>query len=431
MTPPDVLARVLAAALLDGDWEQTPMLTRVRDAMGIEQPWMRTLVRAARARYATPPAASLRELARWLSTHHAFRKAVAERRQVIRYATPAPEMADSLWRVPPLATTRELATWIGVDIDALEVVADRRGISRSSIDPRARHYRYAWIAKPAGGHRLVEAPKWRLRTVQRRVLDGILDHIPPHDAAHGFRAGRSVVTFAQQHVGRDVVLRVDLQAFFSSVFAARVIGILRTAGYPDEVSRTIAALCTHRTPSDVLAGAPDRDPIDLARLRTPHLPQGAPTSGALANLAAYRLDVRVAGLAAKLGATYARYADDLVLSGDRSLVHAAPTVLARLAAIASDEGFSVNFRKTRVMTASARQRITGIVVNDKLSAPRTEIERLRAILHNCRRHGPATQNRDGHADFRAHLRGRVAWIRSLDPRKGARLHDMFEQIRWE
>jgi RNA-directed DNA polymerase len=226
------------------------------------------------------------------------------------------------------------------------------------------------------------------------------------------------------------VWRRRLQAFFASVFAARVIGILRIAGYPEEVSRTLAALCTHRTPLDVLAGAPERHPLDLARLRTPHLPQGAPTSGALANLAAHRLDVRVAGLAAKLGASYARYADDLVLSGDRELARAAPTLVARLAAIASEEGFSLNFRKTRVMTASRRQRITGIVVNEKISAPRAEFERLRAILHNCQRHDPATQNRDDHADFRAHLRGRVAWIRSLDPRKGAQLNAMFEQIRW-
>jgi hypothetical protein len=239
-----------------------------------------------------------------------------------------------------------------------------------------------------------------------------------------------VITFAQRHVGHDVVLRVDLQAFFTSVFGARVIGILRTAGYPEEVSRTLAALCTHRTPSDVLATAANHDPLDHARLRTPHLPQGAPTSGALANLAAYRLDVRVAGLASKLGVTYSRYADDLVLSGDRELARAAPTLVARLAAIAAEEGFSLNFRKTRVMTQSARQRITGIVVNEKLGAPRAEVERLRAILHNCRRHGPATQNRDGHADFRSHLRGRVAWINSLDPGKGARLQAIFDQLQW-
>jgi RNA-directed DNA polymerase len=431
MTPPDVLARALAAALLDGDWEPKAMLSRLRDAMGTERPWMHTLVRATRSRYSTAPAAALGDLAQWLYTHDAFGDAVADRRHVIHYATPAPEMSESPWRVPALATTRELATWIGIDIDSLEVLADRRGISRSSKHQRARHYRYAWIPKASGGHRLVEAPKWRLRTAQRRILDGILNHIPPHDAAHGFREGRSVITFAQQHVGRGVVLRVDLQAFFASVFAARVIGMLRTAGYPEEVSRTLAALCTHRTPSDVLAGAPEGDPIDLARLRTPHLPQGAPTSGALANLAAYRLDVRIAALAAKVGATYSRYADDLVLSGDRKLAHAAPTLVARLAAIASEEGFSLNFRKTRVMTESARQRITGIVVNERLSAPRAELDRLRAILHNCHRHGPATQNRDGHADFRAHLRGRVAWIQSLDPQKGARLRALFEQIPWQ
>jgi len=61
---------------------------------------------------------------------------------------------------------------------------------------------------------------------------------------------------------------------------------------------------------------------------------------------------------------------------------------------------------------------------------RAEVERLRALLHNCRRFGPESQNHDGHADFAAHLRGRVAWVASLDPAKGARLRAAFEQIRW-
>jgi retron-type reverse transcriptase len=346
---------------------------------------------------------------------------------------PAPEMREGRWPVPALATHRELASWLGIDGAALAVLADLRSIARTAREQRHRHYRYSWIPKPRGGHRLVEAPKPRLRGVQRAILDGIVRVITPHEAVYGFRAGRSVVDAARLHVGRAVVLRVDLQSFFASVRAARVAGIFRTVGYPEGVAYTLAGLCTHRSPNDVLAQAPTdaRDRLDLERLRTPHLPQGAPTSGALANLAAYRLDVRVSAYARRLGATYTRYADDIVLSSDdRAIAHSATTVVARLATIAADEGFSLNFRKTRVMTAADRQHVTGIVVNDKLAVPRKEVERLRAILHNCRRDGPATQNRDEHPDFRAYLRGRIAWIASLDASKGARLRGMLEDIDW-
>jgi hypothetical protein len=61
--------------------------------------------------------------------------------------------------------------------------------------------------------------------------------------------------------------------------------------------------------------------------------------------------------------------------------------------------------------------------------PRAEIERLRAIVHNCVRSGPAAQNREAHADFRAYLRGRIAWVAAVDPQKGARLRATYDQIR--
>lgn len=291
-------------------------------------------------------------------------------------------------------------------------------------------YRYTWIAKRTGGHRLLEAPKSRLRDIQRRVLDGILARIPPHASAHGFRQGHSILDFVAPHVHRPIVVRVDLQAFFTSVFAGRVYGVFRTAGYPEEVARTLTALCTHRTPSDVLASAPATGELDRARLRAPHLPQGAPSSGAIANLAAYRLDVRLSALVDSVGARYSRYADDLVVSGERDLIRSAPTLVARIGAIAIEDGFAVNFRKTRVMTSGARQRVAGIVLNEKPSIARVEIDRLRAILHNSARSGPSSQNRDGHADFRAHLLGRIAWVSQVDRVKGARLRSLFDCIAW-
>ena len=455
MNPVVRIARRVALALLDGEWKLDAIGARLLALGGLEDEdededgaegdeevddedrgprwWAFQLLQDC-AQLESPTRYGLTA---WLLKHPAFAALLATRwrpRPVWRALTARPEMSEQPWSVPVLTTHRDLADWLAIDREELTVLADRRSISRTSREERHRHYRYAWIPKPRGGHRLVEAPKPRLRAVQRAILDGIVGAITPHDAAYGFRAGRSVVDAARRHVGRAVVLRVDLQSFFTSVFAARVAGILRTAGYPEDVAYTLSAMCTHRPPREVLAGAPAdaRGPLDLARLRTPHLPQGAPTSGALANLAAYRLDVRVAAFAAKLGATYTRYADDLVLSSDdRGLARAATTVVARLATIAEDEGFSLNFRKTRVMTSGGRQRVTGIVVNEKVGVARADVDQLRAILHNCARLGPATQNRDGHADFRAHLRGRVAWIASLDARKGERLRAMFERIRWD
>jgi RNA-directed DNA polymerase len=429
---PYTLARAVAAALLDGEWQRVAMRERVQAVVGGGRggaDWIEEVVDAVidEIEQGLPPC---HELASWLVQQDVFLDAAAEVAAVRWWATGAragDEMADSPWRVPALATPSELARWLGIDVARLDHLADRRGLARRSSEERMRHYRYAWIAKRGGAYRLLEAPKRRLRSVQRALLDGIVGAIPPHDAAHGFRAGRSVRGFAQPHVGREVVIRVDLEAFFTSVTAARVVAIFGAAGYPDAVARVLAALCTHRTPDDVLASGPIAEP----RLRAPHLPQGAPTSGALANLAAYRLDVRVAALAANLGAQYTRYADDIVLSGERALARAAPSIVARIGAIAIEEGFALNFRKTRVMTASERQRITGIVVNAKLGVARPEVERLRAILHNCVRSGPATQNRDRHPDFRAHLAGRIGWVEALDAVKGARLRRVFARIVWD
>jgi RNA-directed DNA polymerase len=161
-----------------------------------------------------------------------------------------------------------------------------------------------------------------------------------------------------------------------------------------------------------------------------HLPQGAPTSPALANICFYRVDCRLSGLARTAGAVYTRYADDLAFSGDADFARVADRFTLHVGAILLEEGFRAHYRKTRVMRRSARQYLTGIVTNERTNVPRPDFDRLRAILHNCVRFGPATQNREGHADFRAHLGGRLSYIESIHPQKAARLRTLFKQIQW-
>ena len=344
-------------------------------------------------------------------------------------------MWPSAWPVPPVTTPGALASFLEITPAQLDGFADLQGRAQRSLDGPMRHYRYAWRIKASGSLRLIEAPKPRLKAIQRRLLDEILASIPPHNAAHAYRPGRSIRTFAEPHAGQKVVLKLDLGDFFPTINAARVVRIFMTAGYPEPVARLIAGLCTNRAPHALWRdpASPTRGP-DLWRLRklysAPHLPQGAPTSPALANLCAYRLDARLHALAASAQAHYTRYADDLVFSGGPEFARAVQRFSIHAGAVAIEEGFTVNDRKTRILRRGARQRVAGVVINQHPNLARAEFDRLKATLHNCVEVGPRSQNHLAHSDFRAHLSGRVAHLAMLNPQRALKLQTLLNAIPW-
>jgi hypothetical protein len=242
-----------------------------------------------------------------------------------------------------------------------------------------------------------------------------------------------VVDHARAHAGQAVLLKFDLQDFFATVRASRVHAAFVELGYSATVARELMALCTTATPEPVLERLRTEGGLSWAqamRLRDAHLPQGAPTSAALANLCAFRLDVRIAALARTLGARYTRYADDIVLSGDKNLLLRADRVEARIGGFALDEGFALNHRKTRRAMRGRRQQVCNIVVNAVPNLPRDEFDRLKAVLHRCATQGPSAQNREGLPHWEQHLRGRVAWAAQLNAPKAQRLQRLLDAIDW-
>lgn len=299
-------------------------------------------------------------------------------------------------------------------------------------EQRFRSYHCQWLPRRGSPPRLIEAPKQRLKDVQRRIASGMLRHMRPHDAAHGFVPGRSVSSAVARHVGKRCVLRVDLEDCFASVGYGRVLRIFLNIGYPEDVARCLALLCTTATPSPQLAPLVELRHERAERLREKfrarHLPQGAPTSPALMNLAMYRADARLAGLAKRFAATYSRYADDLLLSGGEDFRRDAERCASHVAAVLLGEGLHVAHHKTRIMCSSQAQRSCGLVLNERAGLPRRERELLEAILHNCVVHGPATQNRSNVPDFHAWLQGKVAHARRFDG--GGRLAQLWARIDW-
>ncbi|MBV9338806.1 MAG: RNA-directed DNA polymerase [Solirubrobacterales bacterium] len=436
------LGRCLADAFLAGVWNERALVDRAGRALDRRPRWVRAVAREVLAAYPRPPSDRPRELARLIELALRERPAPegdSEPPRVRRWLVPEPAMGRRRWPVPEIASLGALAGFLQVSDGELAWLADARGLERTVENERLRHYRYGALPRPGRPVRVIERPKHRLKSIQRRVLHELLDWIPVHEAAHGFTRGRSVRTHARAHTGRFVVVRFDLEDFFASVRAARVYGIFRTAGYPESVAYALTVLTTNVVPATVWHELPRPVAPRLLgahhhlgrRLATPHLPQGAPTSPALANLAAFRLDRRLDGLAKSLEISYSRYADDLTFSGDARLVRAAATVRRAVTQIAREEGFTVNESKSMLATRAGRQRVCGVVVNEHLNTPRREYDVLRAILHNSSRYGPQTQNRAAIPNFRAHLLGRISWIESVNPRRGDKLRRHFASITWQ
>lgn len=331
------------------------------------------------------------------------------------------------YNLPQFCTPLELSQWLEIPLGKLAWLTHRFNQFDRPDDVSEAHYSYHWLKK-RNGFRLIEAPKPFIKMAQSRILQDILDQVPTHPAAHGFVSGRSPISNAQPHTGKRVVLKFDLENFYTSVKLSRVAAIFRSLGYCREAALWLARLTTSALPSNI--PFPDGSLRPLLPYLSRHLPQGASTSPALANLSAFSLDVRLSGLARSFDAEYTRYADDLTFSGSDQFLRSLRVFIPLVEQIIRSERFQVNQSKRRVLRNNQQQKVTGVVVNEHPNVPRKEFDLLKAILTNCIRQGPAGQNRENHTDFASHLRGRVAYVQQLNPNRGQRLLELYEQIRW-
>lgn len=408
--------------------EELSVQQRIENATGLRGAWIADLAQAVCARYQPMGGYARRhELSIWLDKQPAIKQFFRGKKKRLlphevcdRLAKTATHRAGWTWQVPPIDSQDELCHLL--EIDSLSTL-DWLVLPHRSRNLPTLHYRQHPLPKRRGGVRWLEEPLPTLKAVQRRILELILPGIPLHPAAHAYRSGHSAITCARQHVGRQLVLRMDLCNFFGSIPTRRVQALFRTAEYPSTIAQHLAWLCT--APANLEELSEERQVLSRSRL-----PQGAPTSPAIANAIAFRLDRRLNGLAKHLGVSYTRYADDLIFSGDESFARRAKRFATSAAAIAMEEGFSVQFRKTKRLSSVGEQRVLGITVNQKINLNRRDYENLKAELNNCVQHGWRNQNRRQLSYYAAHLRGRIALVQSLNEARGEKLMQLYRRIEW-
>ena len=325
------------------------------------------------------------------TTNRRLRDLAPDEEQLRRYGLP-------VWK-----TEAEVAAALGISVGELRFFSIHRD------KERVRHYVTFAVPKRSGGERVIQAPKARLKALQRKLLGLLVDRLPLAEPAHGFRVSRSIRTGAEPHVGQAVLVQMDLADFFPSVTFPRVRGLLIALGYGYPVAATLAALMTEA----------ERQPVDVdgtifhVPVGPRHCVQGAPTSPGLCNAVVVRLDRRLSGLARRAGFRYTRYADDITFSGTDPRRIGFLLVFARR--VIESEGFRLNDAKTRVSRRGQRQVVTGVSVNDTLGLSRKARRRLRARIHHARSkatHDPAEA---------AAIEGHLAYVNMLNPGQAAAL----------
>jgi RNA-directed DNA polymerase len=213
-------------------------------------------------------------------------------------------------------------------------------------------YTHHKISKGNGKYRHIYAPNEMLKHKQNEILQELYK-VQPHPSNHGFVPGKSIVTNASHHIGRNYVLSMDIKNFFPTTTTDKLEKII-TRFYPNQKENIPYFLYKN------------------------HIPQGAPTSPYLANFALYDFDQKLSLYLEQYEASYTRYADDITISFDSAPIK---KILSFVNKNLNQQKYYLSFKKTYIAHKSKRQQVTGIVVNQKLNIPYEIRNNLRAYNH--------------------------------------------------
>lgn len=265
--------------------------------------------------------------------------------------------------------------------------------------------------KKSGGYRKIDAPAPILKEHQRLVNREVLVDLQTHKICpHGYVQGRSIVSNAQMHTNKEIVVNMDIQNFFPSITIKRVREIFLKNGWNVIYTKLLANFCTYK-------GV---------------LPHGAPTSPTLTNAICYDMDKRLLLFCIKHKIGYTRYADDMTFSGREKIVL---KCLDRIKEIIQEHDFIINDSKTRIMKKNQRQVVTGLVVNEKVNIKRQKYMNIRRQIYYCNKFGvkghlkrvnsPLTPTQ-----LKNKLSGQVENVIWINPKKGYKLSNELQKINW-
>lgn len=307
-------------------------------------------------------------------------------------------------------------------------------------DPHKQfRYNYFKIKKRRGGYREIMSPSKDLKYIQKWLLVNILEKHPLQNSCTGFRKGISIKENATPHEKAEIILKIDLLKFYDTITENRIFGAFANMGYRRNLAVSLAKMTTANHRQQYWKSIPlaELEIMGYTIGSIPSvLPQGAPTSPALANIVAQNMDKRFEILSEKLNFNYSRYADDLTFS-----IRAGQKLpsLKLIRKIITEEKFCINEKKIQYLRRGGKQYVTGLTTANGVNVSKKYRKEIGTHIYFCRKFGV-----QGHLKrieknvnvpkkvlaFHDWLYGHICFIHSINSQAGEKLVKDFSKINW-
>ncbi|HVS92171.1 MAG TPA: reverse transcriptase family protein [Mucilaginibacter sp.] len=301
----------------------------------------------------------------------------AEIQHCLAYAEPILEQ-----KLPVIYNTTHLSALVGY----------RKVYLKKAVLYASYFYRKFIISKRNGKPRIIAEPLPSLKEIQLWILKNILENVPVSKFAKAYLPNKDIRDNARYHVGKMVILKLDISDFFGSISQVSIQQIFLNLHYSSNISNLMSKLCT-------LGGS---------------LPQGASTSPYLSNLYMREFDDIIGEYAVNGKIRYTRYADDMTFSGEfnpDSVIKFVENEVIKLK-------LRLNHKKTSIIRQNGRQLVTGIVVNEKMQIPRRDRQNLRLEMYFIKQFGLDSHLKrinNKKANYLLHLMGRLNFLITINP----------------
>jgi RNA-directed DNA polymerase len=342
-------------------------------------------------------------------------------------------------KYPVIFSLEHLAILMGVQSNFLRtLIGDSKLDFHSDYEHKYKRYNYFKLKKRNGSFREIMSPAKDLKYIQKWILINVLEQYPLQDSCKGFRKKISILHNAKVHEKSEIILKVDLLKFYDTITEKRVYGIFKSMGYIENLAYALAKITTAKHRNSYWNDFDDKSKLTLYQLlgqKPSILPQGAPSSPMLANIAATNMDKRFEALAIKMNFNYSRYADDLTFS--ISAKGQLPS-LKLITRIVNDERFYINPDKINYMKKGSKQYVTGLTTTNGVNVSKKYRKKISEHIFYCRKYGVTSHLEKRFVDFPNYnsmkfyswLYGHLCFIKSINDPASKKMFEDFNKINW-